>query len=581
MIRIRAAEPDHGGAGGGGGGGGGGPLTAFQTFVLQVRGPNTPPEITTTPAARVTAGAMYRYDIDAIDIPFASDPPDPGDPPDAVRFELHGAPAGMLFDPVTGQLAWRTTAADVGSWPLTIRAVDERGAADVQSFVLEVVADTQPPDLRISLSSSVVRPTDSVTITVFADDPTGVSRRTLTINGTAQSLDAGHQAAFTPPAPGLNDVSASAEDAAGNVATAQVTLRVIDPTDTTSPVILVTSPQPGRTVTYLTPIVGSISDDHLESYRVEWSPLFADQWTTFFRRSFPQADGVLADTTLATFDPTLLPNDAYEIRFTATDLSGNSSTFRFELSVDGQARVGNFPQEFTDLTVPLAGLPITITRSYDTLMAAEPGDFGYGWMLGIAEGQIRETRPVTDHESLFQNVPFRTGTRVYINTPDGRRVAFTFDPVAEASLLGTRFTPQFTADPGVFERLEVEPVPLRQDPDGTFQVYFGGFGYNPRVYTLVTRDQVRYTYDQFDGLLSIQDRHDVRLTYSDSGIFSSTGASIAWTRDALGRITQITDPDGQPIRYTYLCKAAMGVCQNEDTRDGRVPPAHPTESGFF
>jgi hypothetical protein len=84
-------------------------------------------------------------------------------------------------------------------------------------------------------------------------------------------------------------------------------------------------------------------------------------------------------------------------------------------------------------------------------------------MMNLAEGGIRETRPVRENESLFNNFAFRTGTRVYINSPGGNRVGFTFDPEVEATLLGTQFHPRFIADPGVSERLKVEDVPLRQN----------------------------------------------------------------------------------------------------------------------
>jgi len=173
-------------------------------------------------------------------------------------------------------------------------------------------------------------------------------------------------------------------------------------------------------------------------------------------------------------------HNAYDILITATDLSGNSSTYQFELDVQGNAKIGNFHLDFTDLTIPLAGIPITIGRSYDTMMAQESDDFGYGWMMSLAEGDIRETRPIKENESLFNNFAFRTGTRVY---------------------------------------------------------------------TLVTKDQVRYTYDQFDGLLSVSDRNDVKLT--DTGIYRSIGQSITWPRDTFGRITQITDPAGNHISYGY------------------------------
>jgi RHS repeat-associated protein len=524
-VELRASDPDG--------------AAALQTFILNVRGENTAPQITTTPLQSVTANTIYRYDTDAIDVE------------DAVRFELLGAPDGMTMDPITGQVVWITSTADIGSYPLVVKAVDDRGLFVEQPFTLDVVDDTEAPVVVIQLSDSVISPGESVTITVRATDNVGVAARSLTIDGSIVSLNADHQATFTASSPGLLQILVGAVDGSGNVSTAEVVLRVIDPADTMAPIISITSPQPSAVVTYLTDIIGSITDDHLESYEVSWSPAFQQQWTSFHTQAFPDADGTVTDAVIATFDPTMLLNDSYDVRITATDVSGNRSSLQFALDVQGQAKIGNFRLDFVDMTIPLAGVPITITRTYDTLHARQSGDFGYGWRLGLAEGGIRETRPTVAHESLFNNVPFRIGTRVYINTPSGRRVGFTFDPIPEATLLGTSFAPRFIADPGVYERLDVDYVPLRQNPDGTFKTYFGGYDYNPRIYTLTTKGQVRFKYDQFDGLISISDRNDVSLTYTDAGIFSSLGPSITWTRDDQNRIIQITDPDGNHLDYVY------------------------------
>jgi len=70
---------------------------AFQTFTLRAKGPNTPPEITTTAVTTVAAGGTYRCDVDAIDSE------------DAAHFELTGAPAGIAFDTTTGQIVWHTS----------------------------------------------------------------------------------------------------------------------------------------------------------------------------------------------------------------------------------------------------------------------------------------------------------------------------------------------------------------------------------------------------------------------------------------------------------------------------------------
>jgi YD repeat-containing protein len=117
--------------------------------------------------------------------------------------------------------------------------------------------------------------------------------------------------------------------------------------------------------------------------------------------------------------------------------------------------------------------------------------------------------------------------------------------------LGTIWRPRFTADPGVFDTLKVDDIPLSQTANGTFTLYLAGFPFNPTEYTLTTKDQLRYRYDQFGGILDITDRNDVVLTFTDTGIFSSVGESIQWLRDAQNRITQIIDPAGNSILYQY------------------------------
>src|SRR5262249_17251681 len=146
--------------------------------------------------------------------------------------------------------------------------------------------------------------------------------------------------------------------------------------------------------------------------------------------------------------PTLLDNDDYTVRVTAQDVNGRQTIQQFTLGLTAQAKLGNFRQEFTDLTVPLAGVPITITRVYDSLKADQSGDFGFGWSLKGYDARVRETLPVSPTEAYnpFAAVPFKQGTRIYLDTPDGRRVGFTFDPVAEAGLLSVIWHPRFKAD---------------------------------------------------------------------------------------------------------------------------------------
>ena len=122
-------------------------------------------------------------------------------------------------------------------------------------------------------------------------------------------------------------------------------------------------------------------------------------------------------------------------------------------------------------------------------------------------------------------------------------------------------------------------VPLSQNADGTFGLYLQArFNYNPSEYTLVSQDQLRYRHNQFDGLVDITDRNGVTLEYRDDGIFSSTGESIQFVRDAQDRIIEIIDPSGNSIEYTYSAAGDLitytDQVDNTWTHDYFTEPAH-------
>src|SRR5205823_5686870 len=100
--------------------------------------------------------------------------------------------------------------------------------------------------------------------------------------------------------------------------------------------------------------------------------------------------------------------DVYAIRVYAVDVSGNSYTIDRSISVVGNLQLGRMHLEFTDLQMPVVGIPITLVRIYDSVDAATSGDFGFGWRLGVREGRIRETVPVNPSEqaTAFAVNPF-------------------------------------------------------------------------------------------------------------------------------------------------------------------------------
>lgn len=516
-----------------------------QTFNL-IAGTNAPPRIVSTAPTTITQGRLYRYDVQAID---------PEGTP--LSFNVNG-PTGMTIDQL-GRLSWAT--AQPGEYAIAVTATDQAGISTTQTFNLTVQADTQAPSVDLRANNNLIEAGGTVTLFVNATDNTGVETVSLTLNGRAIDL-AGNVATVRIDQPGLYTVLATARDAAGNEGTDTLSLRVTNPADDQAPEIQILSPTTQQTITNLTDIVGTVTDTDLEFYRVEYAPISAVDLNNLTATD-PDYITIAQGTTnvinglLAQFDPTLVRSEDYVIRVIAQDINGKINSRGILLGVAGENKLGNFQIELTDLSIPIAGIPIQVQRVYDTLQANEQSDFGYGWSLKVQDAQIRESVPVTELEqlgvgSLFGSTPFSRGTRVYLTNPEGRRVGFTFEPFIETvSFLGPVWKPRFVADPGVYDVLETDNIALSQKSDGTFGLFLFSFPFNPENYRLTAKNGITYTYNQFEGLQQIQDRNGNRLTFNDAGIFSSTGASIQFGRDPQGRITQILDPSGRTIQYSY------------------------------
>ena len=54
-------------------------------------------------------------------------------------------------------------------------------------------------------------------------------------------------------------------------------------------------------------------------------------------------------------------------------------------------KVGLFTISFTDLSIPVAGIPIQLIRTYDS-RDKRTGDFGVGWTLDIMRGRYTNNR---------------------------------------------------------------------------------------------------------------------------------------------------------------------------------------------
>ncbi len=228
-------------------------------------------------------------------------------------------------------------------------------------------------------------------------------------------------------------------------------------------------------------------------------------------------------------------------------------------SVAGNAKLGNFAFTVTDLAISLTGIPITISRSYDTLRANIEGDFGYGWSMSFAEPRIAETTP--------KGWQMQPGDRVYLTNPEGRRVGFTYTPTYKSAFFFGAFAhPAFTPDRGVTDKLTVK--------EGTYGVggILGAFegAWNPSQYVLTTRDGTVYEYIQDEGLQRITDPNGNVVTFTDTAITHSAGGADPTdsrpSRTDQGDRRHSRQLDLLPVR----CRARPGRLHQPDRRNHHV-----------
>jgi RHS repeat-associated protein len=535
---------------------------AAQGFTLIAR-ENAAAVIPQIPPQSASPGQSYRYNLRATDANG-----------DLLTFTLVQSPPGMTVDEF-GRISWQPTAANIGNNPVEVRVTDAFGESVTVSYNLSVVADTVAPKVNLIASSNAANVGESVTFTVNAVDNVKVESLGLTINGTPVVLDA--QGKATVKLNNLTPIAAvaTAKDSAGNVGNATASVSAIDPTDVNAPTLTINL-ESDVEITAPVNIIGTIADSNLAYYTLEIAPVGSTQFKEVSRGTNPVTNG-----TVATFDPTVLANGAYTLRFTAFDANGNGSTTERTVNVAGDLKLGNFRLSFTDLSVPVAGIPINITRTYDSLNANNSDDFGYGWRMEFRDTDLKTSlKPDPTYEELGVNtVAFDGKTKVFITLPGGKRETFTFKPqshhlnqyLGAAGPGAAMYKPAFESQKGSTMTLTVKDANLVRTENGE---YYGvnGQPFNPEnpafggIYILTTKEGLVYEIDAKTGdLLTATDSNGNKLTFSDAGIASSTGKSVTFERDSQGRIVSVTDPAGEKVRYEYDAKGDLVAVQDRET----------------
>jgi fibro-slime domain-containing protein/RHS repeat-associated protein len=522
-----------------------------QSYGLAVRANGTP-TIAAMTSRQIVARAMFRFDVPASD-------PDG----DALTYTLTSPPTGLEIDD-RGRITWTPRADQITGTPYTVRvtATDPYGATSgEQTFQLTVVTDTQAPVVELVALPLRVERGEQVTFLVRASDNVGVESLTLTVNGQAVALDGRGAATVTMSQAGTITAVATAKDAQGLTGTTSASVFVFDP-DNLAPTVALTAPTGGSVITTVTPILGSISDDaYPVSYTLTATPFEGGPARTL--ASNVVVNAAIASDVLGQFDPTLLANGSYVLRLEATDSGNRSSEAQIIVDVAGDLKLGNFRVSFTDLQIPVAGIPITVSRTYDSLNAHRDGDLGYGWRLDFGDMRVKVSVPDSSLGAFGDQVPFRDGTRVTITGPDGVPQGFTFQPLpygAFGIVLG--YYVNFVPDAGVTSYLAVpNQANILLTKVGTEYISLdeGGIPYNPAdpafggTYDLISYDGMHSTIDAETGqLLALSNRIGNTLTFEDDGIVSDTGRRVDFERDPVThRITALVDPRGNRVKYGY------------------------------
>ena len=338
------------------------------------------------------------------------------------------------------------------------------------------------------------------------------------------------------------------------------------------PTITPPSPADGTIITKPTPITAQITPPSGQAIT---------SWSVSYQELDPLPPVTIASGTgtppnpIATFDPTLVPNDTYAITISATASGGGTQSVTTTVSVFGNLKLGRYQATFQDLSVPVGGFQMAVRRVYDSI-DKHAGDFGVGWHVELANFRVSANRQLgaggwTEYPTScifgFCFYAFKTSTPHYVTVtfPDQHEEIFDFTPQGGAALLYWQGSAAFTARPGTGTTSKLEVAgdsSLSYDFAGNL-VGSSGY-YNPTRFKLTTRDGRVLILDTALGLVSETDPSGNAVTVDANGVHGvlgpasspTNGPSITFTRDSQGRITDINGPiNGLHYHYAYLASA--------------------------
>ena len=326
----------------------------------------------------------------------------------------------------------------------------------------------------------------------------------------------------------------------------------------------------GKEVTFITDIEGIAKGTELDYYTVEVISVDTEEVVYTFTDTEAVEGGIddegkVVYGKVGELDPTLLMNGYYRIVLTAYAAEGKVSDEVIVL-VTGQAKIGNFTMTFNDMTLPIAGLPVDIYRTYDSRQRNTLGDFGYGWTMSIGgpsisvSGSLGEGWSYNRKTSIIATyywVPDYPH-EIYIDWGNGSTDKFElklnpqdwFDaPIGNASAYfeNKKGNGNTLTILDSYEGLSYDPVE-KTILDENFALYA------PKDFMLENTDGMKYYFTLEKGLYKVEDQYGRTITIGDNGIVYSDGETspktVLFDRDEEGKIKSISY-DGSKVEYNY------------------------------
>ena len=481
-----------------------------------------------------------------------------------LRAELDGE-AIQLSD----NLTYEFKAEEIFEHKFVISAMTYDGEL-VEKEVPVFVMDSVPPNMTMTFDKpDGYYDGEDITATLVAEDNVEIKRIEYTFDGVEYPVDENGNVTVPKVPLDTHAVVAKAWDTYGNYITLTCAFIVVYEEETGEYVIMneedvenqaivskTYSPSDGKTVTAPISIVGTAAGEEFVSYTLDYAPVGSNVYTTIKEGTEPINANVLGE-----FDPTLLNNGLYKIRLTVYSETQKTTTENV-VSVEGNMKIGNFSMAFQDMDVNVAGMPLTVIRSYDSRSKETSGDFGYGWDMSTAGLTINESCSMGNYWKMETNSggiwgnTYSVGEKrahvITINYGNGKTDkfrAYVNNPNSMAQP-GWGVTLNFRAENGTTSKLEV------YNPDEL--IYNNGYlldesinVYNPTRYRLTTQDGTVYIIHKTNGVESITEPNGSKITFTANGITHSDGKNIAFNRDSENRITSIVSPTGKTVTYSY------------------------------